>query len=80
MRAEAEQQLVWAKQKENGNQEESGSEVDTVPEVSYLWSRADSCWEPEEEEWPPQKQHPLHGSTWVESRGCRVAPAYPEYS
>lgn len=36
LRAEAEQQLIWVKEKENGNQEESGSEVDTVPEVSHV--------------------------------------------
>lgn len=35
LRTEAEQQLVWAKE-ENGNQEESGSEVDIVPEVSHV--------------------------------------------
>ena len=62
MRAEAEQQLVWAKQKENGNQEESGSEVDTVPEVSHLWSRADSCWEPEEEVIRDPTHHLFHSS------------------
>lgn len=34
--AEAEQQLAWAKEKENRKQEVSGSEVDTMPEVSWL--------------------------------------------
>lgn len=35
-RAEAEQQLVWAEEKENENREESGCEVNTVPEISRL--------------------------------------------